>query len=90
MCVTEKELDRKGGDYLIVQHGYLIGEHNMITQSCIMGQHKCLINMADCEIGITLSCQPQNWLLVANSEVGNSEYIHYSELPTPLIIVYLV
>ena len=42
------------------------------------------------KIGITLSCQPQNWLLVANSEVGNSEYIHYSELPTPLIIVYLV
>ena len=40
--------------------------------------------------GITLSCQPQNWLLVANPEVGNSEYIHYSELPTPLIIIYLV
>ena len=40
--------------------------------------------------GITLSCQPRNWLLVANPEVGNSEYIHYSELPTPLIIVYLV
>ena len=40
--------------------------------------------------GITLSCLPQNWLLVANSEIDNSEYIHYSELPTPLIIVYLV
>ena len=23
----KKKLDRKGGDYLIVQHGYLIGGH---------------------------------------------------------------
>ena len=30
-------------------------------------------------------CQPQNWLLVANPEVGNSEYVHYSGLPTPII-----
>ena len=30
-------------------------------------------------------CQPQDWLLVANSEVGNSEYVHYSGLPTPII-----
>ena len=27
MRATEKKLDRKGGDYLIVQHGYLIGGH---------------------------------------------------------------
>ena len=47
-------------------------------------------SQATLRLGITLSCQPQNWLLVANPEVGNSEYIHYSELPTPLIIVYLV
>ena len=40
--------------------------------------------------GITLNCQPQNCLLVDNPEVGNFEYIHHSELPTPLIIVYLV
>ena len=40
--------------------------------------------------GITLSCQPQNCLLVDNPEVGNFEYIHYSELPSPLMIVYLV
>ena len=44
----------------------------------------------DDDKGITLSCQPQNWLLVANPVVGNAEYIDYSELPTPLIIVYLV
>ena len=49
-----------------------------------------IMMISDNADGITLSCQPQNWLLVANSEVGNSEYIHYSELPTPLIIVYLV
>ena len=30
-------------------------------------------------------CQPQNWLLVANPEVGNSEYVHYSGLPTPIM-----
>ena len=30
-------------------------------------------------------CQPQNWLLVDNPEVGNSEYVHYSGLPTPII-----
>ena len=30
-------------------------------------------------------CQPQNWLLVDNPEVGNSEYAHYSGLPTPII-----
>ena len=40
--------------------------------------------------GIRSNCQPQNCLLVDNPEVGNSEYIHYSELPTPFIIVYLV
>ena len=40
--------------------------------------------------GITLNCQPQNCLLVDNPEVGNFEYIHYSELPSPLMIVYLV
>ena len=32
--------------------------------------------MANLWIGITLSCQPQNWLLVANPEVGNSEWIN--------------
>ena len=37
-------------------------------------------------MGITLSCQPQNWLLVANSEVGNSEYIHWPMALTPLTI----
>ena len=30
-------------------------------------------------------CQPQDCLLVNNPEVGNSEYIHYSGLPTPII-----
>ena len=41
-------------------------------------------------IGIRLNCQPQNCQLVDNPEIGNSEYIQYSELPTLLITVYLV
>ena len=36
-----------------------------------------------------LQCR-DNIKLVGNPEVGNFEYIHYLELPTPLIIVYLV
>ena len=35
--------------------------------------------------GITINCQ-----LVANPEVGNSEYMHQSGLPTLLTIVYFV
>ena len=30
-------------------------------------------------------CQPQDCQLVANSEVGNYEYVHYSGLPTQII-----
>ena len=77
MCVTEKELDRKGGDYLIVQHGYLIGEHNMITQSCIMGQQKWLINMADCEISTrvlnTLLMRLPTWHI--ENAIGYESYL---------------
>ena len=61
----------------------------MLLQNMIVVKTK-IVKWVIETMGITLSCQPQNWLLVANSEVGNSEYIHYSELPTPLIIVYLV
>ena len=44
-----------------------------------------------CSAGITLNCQPQNCQLVGNPEVGNFEYIHYSELPTLLLLlVYLM
>ena len=42
------------------------------------------------KISFLTKIQLQNCLIVDNPEVGNSEYIHYSELPTPLIIVYLV
>ena len=43
------------------------------------------------KISFLTKIQLQNCLIVDNPEVGNSEYIHYSELPTLLLLlVYLM
>ena len=52
---------------------------------CLVTDDVDAIAMKSLEDGNPQDCQPHIWLLVANPEVGNSEYVHYSGLPTPII-----